>query len=226
MWDNLINLQNEFIRKFDDVGVEIFEPGMDHFNQSGWMNRVWQTESTRRCHIDVVDVRDTKKLWMMHDCVFPDLTNTSPIFGFDVISGKRKFTGAFHDFSATVDKDHFMIQWFAESVEDFIPTKRRELPEWALNIFSPSMVAASNVKTEGESLDIIQLTLKNLNYYFDHVTETHGDGDKEEVLERQNYYCDNQRQNPHTPRVMKSLGLDENDVDLFCSDMLFPKVEL
>ncbi len=119
-----------------------------------------------------------------------------------------------------------MIQWFAESVKDFIPTKRRELPEWALNIFSPSMVAASNVKTEGESLDIIQLTLKNLNYYFDHVTETHGDGDKEEVLERQNYYCDNQRQNPHTPRVMKSLGLDENDVDLFCSDMLFPKVEL
>ena len=87
MWDNLINLQNEFIRKFDDVGVEIFEPGMDHFNQSGWMNRVWQTESTRRCHIDVVDVRDTKKLWMMHVCVFPDLTNTSPIFGFDVISG-------------------------------------------------------------------------------------------------------------------------------------------
>ena len=29
---------------------------------------------------------------------------------------------------------------------------------------------------------------------------------------------------PHTPRTMKSLGLDETDVDKFCTDMLFPKI--
>lgn len=32
--------------------------------------------------------------------------------------------------------------------------------------------------------------------------------------------------NPHTANVMKSLGLDEADVDRFCNDMLFPKINL
>jgi hypothetical protein len=44
------------------------------------------------------------------------------------------------------------------------------------------------------------------------------------VIGAQNYYCHNQQQNPHTPRTMKSLGLDEADVDKFCTDMLFPKI--
>jgi len=44
------------------------------------------------------------------------------------------------------------------------------------------------------------------------------------TIEAQNYYCHNQQQNPHTPRTMKSLGLDEADVDKFCTDMLFPKI--
>ena len=35
----------------------------------------------------------------------------------------------------------------------------------------------------------------------------------------------NQRENPHTPRVMKSLGLPENDIQEFCTDALFPYVE-
>jgi hypothetical protein len=44
------------------------------------------------------------------------------------------------------------------------------------------------------------------------------------VIGAQNYYCENQQKNPHTPRTMKSLGLDEADVDKFCTDMLFPKL--
>jgi hypothetical protein len=42
------------------------------------------------------------------------------------------------------------------------------------------------------------------------------------VLGRQNYYCANQKQNPHTVRVMKFIGLNADDVDRFCSDTLFP----
>ena len=49
--------------------------------------------------------------------------------------------------------------------------------------------------------------------------------DKEKTIEAQNYYCHNQQQNPHTPRVMKSLGLKEEDVELFCTDALFPKIK-
>jgi hypothetical protein len=40
----------------------------------------------------------------------------------------------------------------------------------------------------------------------------------------QNYYCDNQKQNPHTPKVMASLGLKEEDISVFIQDCLFPEI--
>ena len=160
----------------------------------------------------------------MHVCIFPTLDNPAPIYGFDVIAGKNKMTGAFHDFSASADPQHDMIKGYFESVEHFVPEKQRKLPEWATNIFTEKMLAASNVKTEEESNEIIRIALDNLRAYFDEVGVTKGEGDKTLVAAAQDYYCHNQQQNPHTPNVMKSLGLDEADVDRFCTDMLFPKL--
>jgi hypothetical protein len=40
----------------------------------------------------------------------------------------------------------------------------------------------------------------------------------------QNYYCENQKQNPHTPKVMVSLGLSKNDVQHFIQECLFPEI--
>jgi phycocyanobilin:ferredoxin oxidoreductase len=162
---------------------------------------------------------------MMHVCVFPELNNNAPIYGFDVIAGKTKMTGAFHDFSPSSDIDHPMIQGYYDSVEDFIPKKQRELPEWARNIFTEKMLAAGNVNTEEEAEQIINIALNNLKAYLGEVGEYDGLGDRTIVTGAQNYYCHNQQQNPHTPKVMKSLGLDEADVDKFCTDMLFPKLK-
>jgi hypothetical protein len=39
-----------------------------------------------------------------------------------------------------------------------------------------------------------------------------------------NKYAHYQKQNPHTPRTMKALGLDEQDVDFFVSKCLFPEI--
>ena len=227
IWDQLVDCQKAIIQMFDAHGTEIDEPGMAHFNRAdgGWINRVWENEHVRRAHIDVVDARDSKGLWMMHVCVFPQLNNNGPIYGFDVIAGKSKMTGAFHDFSASSGgEDHPMVQWYQSAVQDFVPEKKRELPEWATNIFTPSMIAASNVKEE-EATVIIQLALDNLETYFDSIGQYTGEGDRDLTIASQNYYCHNQQQNPHTPRVMKSLGLDEADVDKFCTDMLFPKIK-
>ena len=106
IWDKLINCKDEIIEIFDANAKEIAEPGLDYFNRpdGGWINRVWANDSIRRAHIDVVDARDTKGLWMMHVCIFPhSCTIHAPIYGFDVIAGKNKMTGAFHDFSASAD---------------------------------------------------------------------------------------------------------------------------
>jgi len=226
IWNKLIDCKDDIITIFEENATEIQEDGLDYFNRpdSGWINRVWANDNVRRAHIDVVDARDTKGLWMMHVCIFPTLDNPAPIYGFDVIAGKNKMTGAFHDFSPSADPDHPMIQGYYESVENFVPEKPRELPEWARNIFTGKMLAAGNVKTEEEATEIIKIALSNLHAYFQEVGETKGEGAPDLVAACQNYYCENQQQNPHTPRTMKSLGLPEEDVDRFCTDMLFPKL--
>ena len=227
IWNKLIECKDEIISIFDKEATEIQEDGLDYFNRpdSGWINRVWANDSVRRAHIDVVDARDSKGLWMMHVCIFPRLDNPAPIYGFDVIAGKNKMTGAFHDFSPSADPDHPMIQGYYESVEHFIPEKQRELPEWARNIFTGKMLAAGNVKTDEEATEIIRIATDNLRAYFDEVGLTKGEGDPTIVSACQDYYCHNQQQNPHTANVMKSLGLPEEDVDRFCTDMLFPKLK-
>jgi len=226
IWNHLIQCQNEIIDIFNENAQEFLEPGLDQFNRpdSGWINRVWHNDYIRRAHIDVVDARETKGLWMMHVCVFPQLNNDAPIYGFDVIAGAKKMTGAFHDFSPSATLDHPMIDGYRDSVEDFVPKKQRTLPEWATNIFTDKMLAAGNVSSEEEAVAIIDIALNNLRAYFDEVKEWNGCGDRDLVIAAQNYYCHNQQQNPHTPRTMKSLGLPEDDVDRFCTDMLFPKI--
>ena len=226
IWNKLIDCKDEILNIFDQYAEEIEEPGLSEFNQpdNGWINRVWANKSVRRAHIDVVDARDTKGLWMMHVCCFPQLQNDAPIYGFDVIAGKNKMTGAFHDFSPSSTIDHPMIDGYKESVADFIPEKQRELPEWARNIFTDKMLAAGNVKPDEEATAIIDIALGNLRAWFEEVPDYDGYGQADLVSASQNYYCHNQQQNPHTANVMKSLGLPEEDVEVFCRDMLFPKL--
>ena len=86
------------------------------------------------------------------------------------------------------------------------------------------MLAAGNVNTEEEAVAIINIALNNLRAYFDEIGDYAHTATEDDTIKAQNWYCDNQRQNPHTPNVMKSLGLNEAEVDLFCTDMLFRKI--
>ena len=222
VWDTLIEIQHLLEDSFNKTGTEIFEPGMDRFNQPGWVNRVWRSDSYRRAHVDVVDARETKGLWMMHCCIFPHLNNPAPIFGFDVIAGKNKITGCFYDFSPAGDSEHPLLDWFAEEAQKLQWNKTRKLPEWAERIFSGSMVAAGNVQNEEELAQIIAMAKKGVKHYLAAVGETNGTANS--TKDAQNYYAQNQKQNPHTPRVMVSLGLSEEDVQVFIQKCLFPEI--
>ena len=225
VWDHLISLQDYFINEFENDGVEVFEEGMERFNQKGWINRVWKSTSYRRAHVDVVDAREDKNLWMMHVCIFPHLTSDAPIFGFDVICGPNKMTGAFHDFSPTTNQSHPMIEYFGKAVEDLEWDRERELPDWAKAIFSGSMMAAGNVREDTEINQVRYTVIYNLQYYLDNVAYYSGNSDEALVTEAQNNYARYQKQNPHTPRVMKSIGLDPDDVDAFVQHCLFPEIK-
>lgn len=222
VWDNLIEIEKRLEGAFYATGSITHEPGMERFNKPGWINKVWTSSRYRRAHVDVVDARETKGLWMMHCCVFPHLDNPAPIFGFDVIAGRNKMTGCFIDYSPTQDQDHPMISYFAEEVSRYDWHKPRILPDWAKRIFSPHMVAAGNVSDEKEISQIASLANILVNHYVECVGETKGQGDVQIVKDAQNYYAANQKQNPHTPKVMTSLGLDEEDVRVFIQECLFP----
>ena len=223
VWDTLINVQQLLEKRFNETGTEVFEPGMDRFNQPGWLNRVWTSDRYRRAHIDVVDARDSKGLWMMHCCVFPHTHNPAPIFGFDVVAGKNKITGCFIDYSPTGNPAHPMLDYFAEEVKRYDWHKPRALPDWAQRIFSSNMIAAGNASDENELAQIVSLAGILVNHYTECVSESNNTAVN--TSEAQNYYAQNQKQNPHTPKVMASLGLNEEDVRGFIQECLFPEIQ-
>jgi len=191
-----------------------------------WDNLVYESKYVRRAHLDVVDKREEKKLFMMHLCVFPHVQSTAPIYGFDLIAGPNKVTGAFHDFSPVYDSAHPLAQRFAENVSGYTWSKKRELPDWARAIFSENMVAAGNIKDENELDEVLELSLRNLRTYINYLElETKFDIDPNvDFTQYQNKYCYFQKQNPHTPRVMESLGYDPETVQRFIQTCLFPEI--
>ena len=225
IWNKLVEIQKNIESELDATGKEIQEDGMDQFNRPGWVNRIWTSNDYRRAHVDVVDSRETKKLWMMHVCIFPHLKSDGPVFGFDVIAGQKKITGAFFDFSPTTDKSHTMVNWFGNTMSKYGYNKTRELPDWAKKIFSRHMVAAGNVSEESEMNMISQMANEGLSYYLNHIG-SYNDAYVQDTVGKvaQNRYAHYQKQNPHTPRTMTSLGLDEDDVRLFIDKCLFPEV--
>lgn len=223
VWDTLIEIRDTFINEFNKTGTEVFESGMEQFNKSNWINRTWNSTAYRRAHLDVVDARSTKGLLMMHCCVFPHTHNSAPIFGFDVIAGKNKITGCFYDYSPTIDKNHPLCDWFAHEAAQLEWIKSRKLPEWATRIFSSSIIAAGNVSNEDELEQITNMAKEGIAVYLSSVSDTNNT--VVDCSREQNYYCENQKQNPHTPKVMVSLGLSESDVQMFVQECLFPEIK-
>lgn len=222
VWKTLIEIQNLLEFKFNQTGNEIVEPEMARFNKPNWVNKVWTSDLYRRAHIDIVDARDTKGLWMMHCCIFPHIHNAGPIFGFDVVAGKNKITGCFHDFSPTESLNHPMIDWFSGLVDNLEWKKERVLPDWAKRIFSPYMIAAGNVNDLEELSKVLEISYLTTDYYLKNIGQFNNT--TVNTSTQQNYYCQNQKLNPHTPKVMTSLGLNEEDVKIFIQDCLFPEI--
>jgi hypothetical protein len=115
-----------------------------------------------------------------------------------------------------------MCDWFAEEAATLEWYRTRKMPEWAERIFSGSIIAAGNVQKEEELEQILAVANSSVDHYLQAVAETNN-----HVLptsQHQNYYAQNQKQNPHTPRVMVSLGLSEEDVRIFIQECLFPEI--
>ena len=208
VWNALIDIQHLLEKEFARTGTEVFEPGMDRFNQPGWINRVWTSDKYRRAHVDVVDARDTKGLWMMHCCIYPHYHNTSPIFGFDVFAGKNKITGCFHDFSPVVS-EHPLSDWFSQHSAELSWNKKRELPEWGKRIFSDSIIAAGNVQNDIELSQIANTIEDTITTYISSLHEYNNT--VEDISNKHKYYIENQIL-PSVMKILRELGVREEDL--------------
>ena len=159
---------------------------------------------------------------MLHCCIFPHIHNPAPIFGCDIVAGRNKITGFFHDYSPAGNPNHPMIEFFGSEVGMLTWDKVREIPEWGQKIFSPHMIAASNIQKDSEIAQIINTIDLTSKHYLANVASTNNT--VKSTVEAQNFYAVQQKQIPHTPRVMAALGLNEEDVRLFVHECLFPEI--
>ena len=187
-----------------------------------WKDRIYYSHKFRRAHLNIVDARDTLKIWMMHFTIFPQTNDPSPIFGLDIVAGANRISGAFHDFSKAGDQDHYMMAEFANRVKNLSWKKERELPEWAQKIFSPSMVAVGAMDKPEEIDQLISVSLSNLDYYLENVGESQNEDNN--FFMAQNNYCYWQKQNPHNASIMKKLGLSDEDAEKFVAEVMFPEI--
>lgn len=218
IWNKIENLAHTIEQKFKETGTQVSE----NESKYNWYNAIYTSSRYRRAHIEIVDNRQTHKVYILHCTVFPHFNDPSPIWGFDAVCGPNKITGAFHDFSASGDKEHFMMDWFKSQSELVQWKKERNLPEWAQMIFSPAMIAAGNISDETELDQLCNIGVNSLDYYLKNVGITQESGADFHMA--QNRYCYYQKQNPHVINSMVAMGIEKNVMETFVKEILFPEV--
>ena len=219
VFSKVIALSDAIVSKLSHIAVE--SSGMND-EKYPWVDRLYSSHNFRRAHLNIVDARETLKIWMMHFTIFPHTNDPSPIFGLDIVAGANRISGAFHDFSKAGDSEHFMMKEFANRTQNLAWKKERELPDWAKQIFSPSMVAVGAMDNEDEIDQLISLSLDNLDYYLRCIGET-----QESLMDyhmAQNRYCYYQKQNPHNGSIMQKLGLSPDESRKFVEEVMFPEI--
>jgi hypothetical protein len=216
LFDKVIECANQISKKFTGTGAlgNVYRTDLI-------TDKEFTSLRYRRAHISVIDARETKKLYLLHVTVFPHTHDPSPIYGFDIVCGPTKVSGAFHDFSWAGDKQSPMYLWFKAKVDGLEWNKPRELPDWGKQIFSPSMIAIGAVGEE-ELEEFIKIGLETLEFYLNNVGLEQQSGFDYHMA--QNRYCYYQKQNPRTPASLQHLGFTEQEAREFVEQTLFPEI--
>ncbi len=217
VWDRVLQVAEQVEQKFKDTG-ELIPYVADGFD---WYNRIYTGKTYRRAHVEIVDKREDFKILILHCTIFPHYNDPSPIWGFDAVCGANKITGAFHDVSSGGDPDHTMLQWFAQQSSGLVWNKKRELPDWAKEIFSPYIIAAGNVSEDSELDTLTGLAMNSLDYYLANVGKTAQD--VVDYYPYQKKYNQNNKLNPHVMRSMISMGVPEEKIRQFIDQVLYPE---
>lgn len=219
VWNSLIDLSERIETLFDEQLVRY--PIREPIDFSGWRDIYWESGHIRKCHLKIIDNRNSQKLWLMHVNIFPKTTSNLPILGFDIVSGPSKITGSFFDFSPVCDS-HEYHNHFANTVQDLTWNKPRDLPDWAKQIFSNNMIAAGNIRTQEEIQQLSDVCFGLIEFYLTHTKEFEiisGD-----FKSQHNRYCSQQKLNPHLHRSILAMGISEEAKNRYIDNVLFEEI--
>ena len=175
----------------------------------GWDNTRWFSSQFRLAHVERFR---QPKFSVLHTVIFPHITDPSPIFGFDIIASDTKVTGVFFDRSPTI------ACWGPLSDKSF--GTQRQRPEWG-TIFSEHWIACR--PSYSETVQICDLACDTLVDYITKLGKTQS-ARVHDILNAQNTYALQQRQNTHTTTVIKKL-LGEHRGTYFINEILFPVIK-
>ena len=114
LFDKVIACAQQVEKRFRETG-EVNELALNE--KRGIRDTMFSSVRYRRAHISTINAIETNKLFLLHVTIFPHLHDPSPIYGFDIVCGPTKVSGAFHDFSLSGDKESFMYLWFESKVK-------------------------------------------------------------------------------------------------------------
>lgn len=218
LWDKLEDLSGR-IEKLFDSNFKRNVPEKFDFKFEGWKDNFWSSEEVRKCHLKIIDNRESRKLWLMHINIFPHTAINLPILGFDIVAGPKKITGAFFDYS--INQSHPYMDYISMATRNLSWNKPRELPPWASSIFSPSMIAVGNVSDEIDQL--CDVTLDLTEYYVENI-KSNSLYTMYDQKYWHNFYCQKQKENPHLHRSILAMGISEEDKNRYVNEILFEEI--
>ena len=167
-------------------------------------NHCYQTPQFRKLHLELAQVGNN--LDILHCVMFPHSNYNLPLFGVDIVAGKKGISAAIVDLSP-VNSERVLPQNYYQGLADlpqFKFSQRRDLPQWG-DIFSEFCLFVKPVNKLEETAFIKQVNYF-LNFHCQIAITAKPVESKDlevEILAGQNYYCNQQRQNDKTRRVLE-----------------------
>jgi phycocyanobilin:ferredoxin oxidoreductase len=183
-------------------------------------NYVWETEKFRKIHLEIAQMKSG--LDILHTNMYPRYEYDLPIFGADIVASSKSVGAAIVDISSIREDRTLPEQYEILNIIETDFEEDKKMPEWG-DVFSEYCVFVR--PTEDEYRKFINVAFTYLNYHcaISHITKPTDDIQSNYLGHK--FYCEKQRQNNKTRRVLESI-FDQEFADKYISEMLFDYPEL
>ena len=165
-------------------------------------NKCYQTPQFRKLHLELAKIGNG--LDILHCVMFPRSEYALPMFGADLVAGRKGISMAIADLSP-ISGDRILPGAYVEALNelpDLTFAQVRSFPLWG-DIFSPFCLFI-HPETLDEEQQFIDRVTQYLTIHCQQASLTKPTPERsEEILAAQNYYCIRQQENDKTRRVLE-----------------------